>query len=123
MAPVDGLRAAHELRATLPIIGIVMMSARDDLETIRSTVGGHVDAFVSKAAPPGALVTALAELMLGRAEHAGVIEAHEREGAALATLSQRERAVMLLVSEGYSSVQIGAHLRMSPEPPIRTATT
>lgn len=113
---VDGFEAARRVRAAGLDVCIVILSARDDAETVRTARAAGADAFVPKG---GGSVDDLVHA-LGRARRRGRRsvrhEGRESELAnRLAELTAQEWRVLMLVADGWSSVQIGAHLGISPK--------
>jgi len=117
----EGIRAAHEIRARRPGIGIVILSQHVDLGTATRALGesprglgyllkdrvGDVDEFAGTlrhvAAGGSALDPEVVQILL----------ADDRDEGQLRTLSAREREVLQLVAEGRSNKGIAERLSVT----------
>jgi DNA-binding NarL/FixJ family response regulator len=117
----EGIRAAHEIRARHPAMGIVILSQHVDLRTATRVL----------AESPGRLGYLLKDRVTDVDEFVGTLEhvaaggsaldpevvqrllARDREAGPLATLSAREREVLQLVAEGRSNKGIAERLAIS----------
>jgi serine/threonine-protein kinase len=118
----EGLRAAHEIRARHPDVGIVILT--QDVETgtaarllAESPAGlgyllkdrvGDADDFAGTLRRVAAGGSALDPEVVAR------LLASTRDDGPLATLSPREREVLGLLAEGRSNRAIGERLQLSP---------
>jgi DNA-binding NarL/FixJ family response regulator len=117
----EGLRAAHEIRARSPGIGIVILSQHvetgvatrllaespEGLGYLLKDRVGDIDEFAGTLRRVAAGGSALDPEVVGRLLAAG------REHGPLASLSAREREVLELVAEGRSNKAIGERLELS----------
>ena len=117
----EGLRAAHEIRARSPRIGIVILSQHvetgvatrllaespEGLGYLLKDRVGDIDEFAGTLRRVAAGGSALDPEVVGRLLAAG------REHGPLASLSAREREVRELVAEGRSNKAIGERLELS----------
>jgi DNA-binding NarL/FixJ family response regulator len=117
----EGVRAAQELRARHPGIGIVILSQHVDLGTATRVLAesperlgyllkdrvGDVDEFVATLRRVAGGGSALDPEVVSR------LLASHREEAPLRALSPREREVLQLVAEGRSNKGIGDRLAVS----------
>jgi two-component system NarL family response regulator len=62
MPRLDGLAAAHALRAGCPHVSVIMLSMRDDIHTRRLAEQAGAAAFVVKAMPADHLLTAIRQV-------------------------------------------------------------
>jgi DNA-binding NarL/FixJ family response regulator len=114
MPCVDGLEAARRLRRAAPEVGIVMISGRDDERSRRAAVHAGADAFVPKSAPPGELIAALEAVHADQKFAASRLRGARVRGLGVRSLTARELSVLAFVADGCSSVQVAAHLGVSP---------
>ena len=117
----EGLRAAHEIRARHPRIGIVILSQHVETGTAARLLAesperlgyllkdrvGDVDEFVGTLRRVAAGGSALDPEVVAR------LLASTRDDGPLASLSAREREVLALVAEGRSNKAIGEQLGLS----------
>jgi DNA-binding NarL/FixJ family response regulator len=117
----EGLRAAHEIRARHPGMGIVILSQHVETGTATRLLAesperlgyllkdrvGDVEEFAGTLRRVAAGGSALDPQVVAR------LLASAREDAPLASLSAREREVLALVAEGRSNKAIGDQLELS----------
>jgi DNA-binding NarL/FixJ family response regulator len=117
----EGVRAAHEIRARHPGIGIVILSQHVDAGTAMSVLAesprglgyllkdrvSDIDDFVRTLRHVAGGGSALDPLVVSR-----LLASHREEGP-LRSLTEREREVLQLVAEGRSNKGIGDRLAMS----------
>jgi DNA-binding NarL/FixJ family response regulator len=119
----DGLRAAREIRARWPRVGLLLLSqyaepayAADLVALGGSGVGYLLKERVADAAE---LVDAVARVGGGGAAIdplvIGQLIDRPRAGPGVATLSERERAVLALMAEGRSNQSVCDRLFLSPK--------
>ena len=114
---LSGLKCARRLIARLPSARIVMFTACTDHDTIlESIMAGALD-YLTKPVAPGYLVWAVSEAARGRSvlsgeAQAAVVDYIHRISASGkgATLSWREREVMLLLMKGATYKEISKEL-------------
>jgi DNA-binding NarL/FixJ family response regulator len=118
----EGLRAAHEIRARHPGIGIVILSQEVEAGTATRLLAespeglgyllkdrvGDADEFAGALRRVAAGGSALDPEVVSR------LLASSRDDGPLASLSAREREVLGLVAEGRSNKAIGEQLELSP---------
>ncbi len=116
MPGVDGIEAARAIRGSLPDTKIVMLTASDDFEDVRSAMQLGVRAYLLKGVEVDELVAAI------RMVHAGevvispqVVDALLTEPASGAadTLTDWERELMRMVAEGLDNAEIARRLSVS----------
>ncbi len=119
MPRVDGVGATRKISATCPETRIVILSASVDRRHVVQAVRAGAVGYVAKPATCAQMLAALdAVLSERRAEaFAGVESVQEPVGPE--TLTSREREVLSLVAEGYSSASVAIRLGLS----VRTVET
>jgi DNA-binding NarL/FixJ family response regulator len=132
MPVLDGLGALEQLAARASQIRVVVLTSFSEEPNVLRALRGGAAGFVLKNCSADELITAV------RAAHAGdaylsptvtrlvlrhvvpePVAARDHAEARLATLTDRERAVLDLVAEGMSNADIGRSLHMS-EATIKT---
>jgi len=114
----EGLRAAVELKRTHPQVGVLMLSqhldSRHAVDLLRGNEGGVGYLLKERVARPATLVEAVCRVAEGgTAIDPEVVEAvlnTRRVADPLDALTDRERAVLALVAEGYSNEAVAARL-------------
>jgi DNA-binding NarL/FixJ family response regulator len=121
----SGLDVARELRERGLGVRILVLSMHDDPEYVLQAVRAGADGYVLKDVAPAELRDAVRAVHEGReyfspgvSQQIGVglrreIEA-EQSRVRVASLTNREREVLLLVAEGLTNREIGDRLEISP---------
>ncbi|MFC3573612.1 response regulator [Streptomyces yaanensis] len=129
MPRVDGLRAAAEIRRTLPTTGIVMLTTFGEDEYILRALGDGAAGFLIKSGEPEELIAGVRAVADGAAylspKVAARVIAHlaaggagaraERHAAArcrVETLTPRERQVLAFLGAGLTNGQIARRLHL-----------
>jgi two-component system, NarL family, response regulator NreC len=121
MPRLNGMDAARELRAALPLMRTVLLTVHNDQQYVVAALNAGVKGYVLKTQASTDLVEAIRSAMKGDRYlspglSTGVAEAIARDGgAAPDPLTMREREVLQLVAEGKSSRVIGQILKISPK--------
>ncbi len=122
MPDLSGIDAAREIRASLPDVGIVILTMHSSAEYVFEALEAGVRGYLLKESASVEIIDAVRALEQGRrylSRKVAEIVADgisERAGAdVLERLSKREREVLRLVVDGYSSTKIGALLHLSPK--------
>ncbi|MDO8187324.1 response regulator transcription factor [Conexibacter sp. JD483] len=126
----DGLRAAREIRATLPGTSVVVLSQfleeRYALDLIGDDASGVGYLLKDRVADVGALVEAIERVAAGGSaldpEVVARIVGRRRADDPLAELTPREREVLTLMAEGKSNRGIAALLQITPAAVDKHAT-
>jgi DNA-binding NarL/FixJ family response regulator len=122
MPDLGGIDAAREIRAILPDVGIVILTMHSSAEYVFKALEAGVRGYLLKESASVEIIDAVRAVEQGRrylSRKVAEIVADgigERAGAGvLESLSKREREVLRLVVDGYSSTKIGALLHLSPK--------
>jgi DNA-binding NarL/FixJ family response regulator len=115
LADTDGISTARRLRAQIPDLGVVMLSAVSDDAVLYRALDAGLSAYVTKAAPISAVLTAIRHAAV--APHSftapGLSAALSRRRGQTGMLSQREREVLSLMRDGLSLPTIAQRLEVS----------
>ena len=123
MPELNGIDAAQIVHETLPEIGIVILSIHSDLEHVFRALQAGAQGYLLKESAGSEVISAVRAVYLGRrylspSIRDAVTEAymHNRQvQSPLELLSLREREVLQLTVEGYSSNEIAEKLELSPK--------
>jgi DNA-binding NarL/FixJ family response regulator len=125
MPRVDGITALGRLRRRPHPPEVIVLTTFDTDENVLRALRQGASGFLLKDSPPGQIVEAIRRVAAGDpilsphitrrlidrvATQAG---AYERAAKALATLSPRERDVVVAIAQGHTNAEIGAALHMS----------
>jgi DNA-binding NarL/FixJ family response regulator len=125
MPRVDGIAATKRLRARAHPPEIIVLTTFDADAHVVGALRAGASGFLLKDTPPAQIVEAVRRVAAGEPilspritrrlmdKVATETGAYERARASLATLSPRERDVMLAIAQGRSNAEIGAQLFMS----------
>lgn len=122
--PGNGLEAARRLRRELPAARMLILTMHGGEDYFFQALEAGASGYVLKESASADLVTALREVAEGRvflhpSLVAGLVTAFLRltgrgeEGARLAKLTDREKEVMALVAQGFTSEEIAERLHRS----------
>lgn len=122
--PGNGLEAARRLRRELPAARMLILTMHGGEDYFFQALEAGASGYVLKESASADLVTALREVAEGRvflhpSLVAGLVTAFLRltgrgeEGARLAKLTDREKEVMSLVAQGFTSEEIAERLHRS----------
>jgi two-component system response regulator NreC len=125
MPGLNGLEATRQIRRERPNVRVLILTMHDDEEYIRQVLAAGALGYVLKSAAASELKSAVravyrGEPVLSPAVTRLVIEdylrwADVRQEAEEVALTPREREVLQLIAEGYTSKQIGDILHISPK--------
>jgi DNA-binding NarL/FixJ family response regulator len=113
---VDGIACLRRARALLPTLVPVVLSARDDRETIDAALAAGAVAYVVKSAHPGDVASAIRQSFDRSIFLPGVLDAHarlvpdEEEAHDSLDLTRREVEILKLVAEGHSNAELAKKL-------------
>jgi DNA-binding NarL/FixJ family response regulator len=122
MPGVNGIEAAKQIRIIFPKIVIIMQTIFDDEERIFQSLKAGAQGYLTKDAPPLKIVSAIEEAMAGGSpmtpgiarkviNYFTVNQSDQDEF----NLSQREKEILQLLSEGLSYKMIAAKLTIAYE--------
>jgi DNA-binding NarL/FixJ family response regulator len=122
MPDLSGIDAARQIRASLPDVAIVILTMHSGAQYVFEALEAGVRGYLLKESASVEIIDAVRAMEQGRrylSRKVAEIVADgigERGGnAVLDSLSKREREVLRLVVDGYSSTKIGALLHLSPK--------
>lgn len=123
MPELNGIEAAQIVHEALPKIGIVILSIHSDLEHIFRALQAGAQGYVLKESAGSEVISAVRSVYAGRRYLSPnvrdtVMEAYMQNRqmqSPLEQLSMREREVLQLTVEGYSSAAIAEKLLLSPK--------
>lgn len=119
MPQLNGIEAARRLTRSRPDIRVVILSMRDDAATVDKALRAGARAYVLKGLGVDALVDAIqavhrGEVYLSAGVSEYVLQGYLAQGAAASDpLTDREREVLQLIAEGYTSAEIAARLTLA----------
>lgn len=119
MPGAQGFSALVHVRTTLPTLPVIVVSARDDADTVRRALGHGAAGFVSKSADGGTLSAAIRAVMLGDRwappglQETALSRTEADLAAKLATLTAAQFRVFGLVAAGLLNKQIAFELDIS----------
>lgn len=122
MPELSGIEAARQICAALPESLIVMLSMHSGAQYVFQALEAGARGYLLKESASAEIVDAIRAVHRGQrflSRKAAEIVAQgisERQGvSAIDSLSRREREVLRLVADGYSSAKIGELLHLSPK--------
>ncbi len=122
MPDLSGIDAAREIRASLPDVGIVMLTMHSSAQYVFEALEAGVRGYLLKESASVEIIDAVRALEQGRRYLSRKVAEIVADGIGeraspdvLETLSKREREVLRLVVDGYSSTKIGTLLHLSPK--------
>jgi two-component system, NarL family, nitrate/nitrite response regulator NarL len=119
MPRLDGLALVRRLRAQRSPVRVLLISGSDDSETAHEAISQGAAGFLSKDAEENEIAEAIVTVARGRSVlsadlQSGVLDLlRERTGVGV-QLSQRERQLLDLASQGLSTPEIARRLYLSP---------
>lgn len=121
MPVLDGIEATRRLLSADPLARVIMLTTFDIDEYVFDAIRAGASGFLLKDAPPADLIAAVRVVAAGDAllapsvtrrfiEHFAGGRSPQADPAALPTLTDREREVLVLVAQGRSNGEIAAEL-------------
>jgi len=123
MPVMDGLQATRLLKEQHPNIQVVVLTVQRSDEYFFEMLKAGASGYVLKAAEPGQLITAVRTVARGevflyptmaKKLLSDYLHRVERESEQSSVLSQREKEILSLLAEGYSTQEIAEKLVISP---------
>ena len=138
MPGMDGLEATKQLKKMCPASQVLALTVHDDKHYFMEMLAAGASGYLTKQAAAEELVAALEAIAAGNvylqpalarwlledyqwlssrrsAAASAAIEEPQAEPTSLDVLSARERQVLELVAQGYSNMDIGTRLELSPK--------
>lgn len=109
---LHGVEVTRRIRAERPATRVLVLSMHGSDEHVRPAVRAGASGFVVKGAGLSDIAAAIVAVAAGNAYFSPGL-AERLVGHGPPELSAREREVLVLVAQGYSTPQIGAHLGLS----------
>jgi DNA-binding NarL/FixJ family response regulator len=122
MPRLDGLEATRRIKAELPYVRIVILTARDDERVVFDAVRGGAHAYVLKSSEPSAMLRTLRQVARGEAPISPTMAARLLQGLAgipwptaspsmpASGLTPREHEALRLITRGKHTGTIAATL-------------
>jgi DNA-binding NarL/FixJ family response regulator len=122
MPELDGIEAARQILAVNPEVNVMILSMHAGSQHVFHALEAGVRGYLLKESASREVIEAVRIVQAGRrylSPRVAEIVAQgvsDRSGVSpLSSLSQREREILKLVADGYSSAKIGAMLHLSPK--------
>jgi DNA-binding NarL/FixJ family response regulator len=115
---LNGVEAAARIAKEAPAVKTVILSDLADAQTVATVLRAGAKGYILKSTPPNQLARALSEVANGRVHvSSGVskklLAPGGRAGKARERLTPRQREILQMVAEGWSTKQIAQILRIS----------
>lgn len=122
MPELDGIEAARQIAAARPDVQLIILSMHGGAQHIFHALEAGVRGYLLKESAGREIVDAIRVVQTGRrylspkvAEIVTENVGTRSSATPLESLSRREREILKLVADGYSSAEIGAKLHLSPK--------
>jgi DNA-binding NarL/FixJ family response regulator len=117
----DGIQCVLELKAKLPALPIIMLTAYENTERIFNSLAAGACGYMLKRTPPHELLTAIQEVHAGGSPMSTeiarkvVASFHGKQSASkeVATLTDREAEILSHLAKGYRNKEIADVLKVS----------
>jgi DNA-binding NarL/FixJ family response regulator len=122
MPGLNGLEVTRHVKICAPAVSILILSMHGNDNYVREAFGNGAAGYVLKDESVETLIAAIRTVREGKRylcpslqERTGSLLGPDGEADPYETVTQREREVLLLAAEGYTSVSIAAKLAISPK--------
>ena len=122
MPELDGIEAARQILAVNPEVHIMILSMHAGSQHVFHALEAGVRGYLLKESASREVIEAVRIVQAGRRYLSPRVAEIVAQGVSdrsavspLSSLSQREREILKLVADGYSSARIGAMLHLSPK--------
>jgi len=122
MPELDGVEVTRQLMKAQQDLNIIVLSMHSSAQYVFHALEAGARGYLLKESAGKEIVTAVRTVQLGRRYFSPRVAAIMADGLGshtatnpLESLSNREREILKLVADGYSSVKIGAMLHLSPK--------
>lgn len=113
----DGFVAARRARSYLPDLKVMFLSMHTETKYMKQATELGACGFVSKSSPAGELMGAIETVVNGGTYRSGLSQSISNESADSSELTDRQKQVLRLISQGMSAKEIANDLKIS----VRTA--
>lgn len=113
---LHGRDVASRLQRTAPEVRVIIVSDLDDAPSVSAAIRAGAKGYVLKSTPPAALMRAIRAIMRGGIHLSAGISKSLLKGpgrAAASPLTPRQREILRLIADGWSTKQIAQILRIS----------
>lgn len=110
---ISGLQLIPKIKKLMPDVKIIVLSMHNDPETFQKCLSLGANGYIPKDCDSSQLLKALEAVVEGKIYFENVATINYVKKPAENILSNREREVLLLLSNGLSSKQIGTELNIS----------
>ncbi|MEL6673818.1 MAG: response regulator transcription factor [Bacteroidota bacterium] len=118
MPHMDGREATQQVKRHFPDLKVIILSMHHSQEMVRKLMQAGANGYVLKNADQAEVVQAIRQVKAGKSYFSGQITETllqpQLEEASTATLTSREREILILVAEGFTNIEIGNQLHISP---------
>jgi DNA-binding NarL/FixJ family response regulator len=122
MPELDGIEAARQILAVNPEVHVMILSMHAGSQHVFHALEAGVRGYLLKESASREVIEAVRIVQSGRRYLSPRVAEIVAQGVSdrsavspLSSLSQREREILKLVADGYSSAKIGAMLHLSPK--------
>jgi DNA-binding NarL/FixJ family response regulator len=113
----DGIEAARRAQARLPALKFMFLSMHAEPKIVKRAIDAGAQAYLSKRAPAEDLMLAIRTVLNGGKYIGSRIQTGEADSGQEGALTERQKEVLRLISQGCSAKEIASRLNIS----VRTA--